>query len=333
MPKVSVIVPNYNHARFLDQRIQSILSQTYQDFELIYLDDASTDNSNEIIAKYADNPRLQIIANQTNSGSPFKQWNKGISLAKGEYIWIAESDDYADLTLLKRLVEKLDTYPSVGVAYCQSFQTDEYGNINSTLHFHTNELDLQRWKVDFIESGHVECSSFLICKNTIPNASGVLFRKSLYEQVGGADTTKVLCGDWLLWTKMLLVSDVAFVAEPLNYFRKHTSTSRARLTKLGYELTESLDVLVLITQNIPVSNEFLMKAINLAWRRWEETLFSETSLTFDKNFDVFRKIIKIKTNWLAKVNIYLQLARRLLQVIRFRLKLGTRLKAVLGTTH
>ena len=89
MPKVSVIIPNYNHAQFLEQRIQSVLDQTYQDFEIIYLDDASTDNSNEVFAKFANNSRIRAIYNQTNSGSPFKQWNKGIRLAQGEYVWIA----------------------------------------------------------------------------------------------------------------------------------------------------------------------------------------------------------------------------------------------------
>jgi len=89
MPKVSVIIPNYNHARFLEQRIQSILNQTYQDFEILYLDDASTDDSNEVFAQFKDDRRIRSILNQTNSGSPFKQWNRGIKAATGDYIWIA----------------------------------------------------------------------------------------------------------------------------------------------------------------------------------------------------------------------------------------------------
>ncbi|MDR1783951.1 MAG: glycosyltransferase, partial [Dysgonamonadaceae bacterium] len=95
--KVSVILPNYNHARFLEQRIQSIVDQTFQEFELIILDDCSTDDSRGIIENYRDNPKVsQIIYNEQNSGSTFKQWIKGINAAKGEYIWLAESDDWAE---------------------------------------------------------------------------------------------------------------------------------------------------------------------------------------------------------------------------------------------
>jgi len=90
MPNVTVIVPNYNHARFLRQRLDSILTQTYQDFELILLDDCSTDDSRTILKEYAADPRVRLELNEANSGSPFKQWNKGVQLAQGKYVWIAE---------------------------------------------------------------------------------------------------------------------------------------------------------------------------------------------------------------------------------------------------
>src|ERR1700747_3572036 len=111
MPKVSVIVPNYNHARFLPKRIDSILGQSFQDFELILLDDCSSDDSRSILSQYASNPRVKIDFNEVNSGSAFKQWNKGVHLARGEYVWIAESDDYADPRFFERLVAVLDRDP------------------------------------------------------------------------------------------------------------------------------------------------------------------------------------------------------------------------------
>src|ERR1017187_1910144 len=112
MPTVSVIIPNYNHARFLRRRIDSVLQQTFQDFEVILLDDCSTDDSRSILSKYADDPRVRIEFNEKNSGSPFKQWNKGVRLAQGSYVWIAESDDYAAERLLERLVAVLDADPT-----------------------------------------------------------------------------------------------------------------------------------------------------------------------------------------------------------------------------
>ena len=109
--KRSIVVPNYNHKRFLLQRLDSILAQSLQDFELILLDDCSTDGSQTILEKYARYLRVRLEFNEVNSGSPFKQWNKGVQLARGKYVWIAESDDYADLRLLERLVAILKPNP------------------------------------------------------------------------------------------------------------------------------------------------------------------------------------------------------------------------------
>src|ERR1700730_3220781 len=111
MPKLTVIVPNYNHERFLAKRLESILNHTFQDVELILLDDCSTDNSRLILSQSVRDHRVRIEFNDVNSGSTFKQWNKGVHLAQGKYIWIAESDDYADVHLLERLVPLLDNDP------------------------------------------------------------------------------------------------------------------------------------------------------------------------------------------------------------------------------
>jgi glycosyltransferase involved in cell wall biosynthesis len=107
MPKVTVVTPNYNYARYLPQRLDSILAQTYQDFELIILDDASTDNSREVIESYAKDPRIRTIYNGENSGSTFKQWNLGLKHARGRYIWFAEADDYAKPSLIETLAKML----------------------------------------------------------------------------------------------------------------------------------------------------------------------------------------------------------------------------------
>jgi glycosyltransferase involved in cell wall biosynthesis len=129
MPEVTVITPNYNHARYLPRRLESILGQTFQDFELIILDNASTDNSREVIEWYAKDPRVKTIFNAANNGSTFRQWSLGLGHARGEYVWFAESDDYAAPTLLETLVDRLDRHPNVGLAYCQSWVVDEDANL------------------------------------------------------------------------------------------------------------------------------------------------------------------------------------------------------------
>jgi len=132
LPKVSIVLPNYNYARYLDERIQSLLNQTYQDFELIILDDCSTDNSIEVIQKYLHDPRVKTKFYKENSGLPYKRWNDGADLAQGEYLLFAGADDSCDPTLIEKLVEKLDRNPSVGLGLCQSWITDSSGKITGS---------------------------------------------------------------------------------------------------------------------------------------------------------------------------------------------------------
>jgi glycosyltransferase involved in cell wall biosynthesis len=187
MPTVNVIVPSYNHAPFLRQRIDSVLRQTYQDFEVILMDDCSTDESRSIISEYATDPRVRIEFNEKNSGSAFKQWNKGVGLARGEYVWIAESDDYADPRLLERLVAVLDEESKVVFAYCHSRRVHDGGRLDGSVEFYTSGPERYRWAVDHTADGREECRNYLVHNNTVPNASAVVFRSALYERIGGAD--------------------------------------------------------------------------------------------------------------------------------------------------
>lgn len=251
MPKVSVIVPNYNHARFLNRRLDSILNQTFTDFEVIILDDASKDNSRDVIRPYLKDPRISFHPNETNSGSPFVQWNRGVELARGEYVWLAESDDYAEKNLLATLVSLLEKNPQVGVAYCQSKRMDDEDKPLGTLADWTADLDPQRWQTGFINDGADECKKYLLWKNTVPNASAVLFRKEVYVRAGGAPVDMRLCGDWLAWVRMLLISGVAFVPQCLNHFRIHTVSVRST-TSMGRHYDEKWKVQRFILQRCAV---------------------------------------------------------------------------------
>jgi glycosyltransferase involved in cell wall biosynthesis len=241
MPKVSIVLPNYNYARYLDERIQSLLNQTYSDFELIILDDASTDNSVEVIEKYTDDPRVKTKFYSENSGLPYKRWNDGADLAEGEYLLIAGADDSCHPTLLEKLVEQLDAYPFVGLAFSQSWGIDGEGNRTHSWKQHTDELDVNRWAKDFVDKGINELE-YLVNKNTLPNASAVLLRRKNFVDAGKFDVSLRLTADWMLWAKMLMISDIAFVAEPLNYFRSHSNTVRNNSEKTGLHISEASQV-------------------------------------------------------------------------------------------
>jgi hypothetical protein len=226
-PTVSVVIPNFNHGPFLVQRIESVLQQTFTDIEVIILDDASTDNSEEVIARYLSDARVTYYRNARNSGSPFVQWNRGVALARGEFVWIAESDDFAEPTLLVSLVEVLRASPRVVLAYCNSLVVDSKGKTVGDMLTYTADLDSTRWRHPFINNGHHECQRYLVWKNTIPNASAVLFRRSAFLASGGAPEELRLTGDWMTWARILCEGEVAYTEKPLNYFRQHDSTVRA----------------------------------------------------------------------------------------------------------
>jgi glycosyltransferase involved in cell wall biosynthesis len=251
---VSIIIPNYNHSSFLKQRIDSVLSQTYQDFELIILDDCSTDISRKIIEQYRSHPKVSnIVLNQQNSGSPFRQWERGIALAKGEWIWIAESDDYAHTELLRQLVAQTGANENIVLSYCQSVEVDNENNQLRTMLWWVKDLDAYRWAKDYVNKGNSEVAEYLLYKNTIPNASAVLFKKSAYQALDSRFTTMKMCGDWLFWVQLLKKGDIAYTAQPLNFFRKHTGTTRIIDTqkKLRKRLEEELVIFQYIKQNIP----------------------------------------------------------------------------------
>jgi hypothetical protein len=268
MPKVSVIIPNYNHAQFLRQRIDTVLAQTYRDFEVILLDDYSTDDSRTILQGYANDPRVALEFNEKNSGSTFKQWNKGVRLARGEYIWIAESDDYADNRLLGTLVKVLDQEPDVVFAYCRSWRMDEHGQKHAFDDLGMNLFDRQRWAADFRVDGREECQKYFVRKTPVTNASAVVFRKTAYERVGGADETMVLCGDWKLWAAMGFEGRIAYVSQPLNYFRTHDSSVRTRMGRVGVSVAEAMQAARWILDRLSLPKAELSavyKAHAVAW--------------------------------------------------------------------
>jgi len=274
-PTVSIVLPNYNYARYLDERIQSLLNQTYSDFELIILDDASTDHSIDIINAYAADPRIRTHFFSENSGSPFRRWNDGASLARGKYLWIAEADDTCEPTLLEKLVPKLEAHPAVGLVYCQSTSIDENGRYIGSWQAYTDTLDPARWREDFVERGRNELN-YLLQRNTIPNASAVLMRRQLFFDAGMADPSFKVIGDWMLWWKILMQADVAFVAEPLNHFRTHAGSVRGKsLQQRLVQFIEEYRGLKSRLDSVPFPPERVETACEDIASRWLKTLLAQ----------------------------------------------------------
>ena len=252
-PKVSVIVPNYNHARYLKARIDSILNQTFQDFELILLDDCSTDNSVELLQSYAGHPHVShIVLNDRNTGSPFLQWQKGIGLAQGEYVWIAESDDTAQPEFLSTTVAVLDQHPQAALCYTGSRLIDEDG--------HDLHRDINQWgnrKLNLPEKhsvidGRRFAARNLYWRNYIANASAVLSRADHLRRIDLHDCIRMrYSGDWLFWFHMALTGDVAEVYADLNNFRQHTQKVTVKAEHNGGGKREDIDIVARMDQQLP----------------------------------------------------------------------------------
>lgn len=251
-PKVSVIVPNYNYCRYLPQRMESIFKQTFKDYEIILLDDCSTDGSKELIETYSKEDRVTAcVVNEKNSGSPFVQWNKGLSMARGEYVWIAESDDYCEETFLNTMVAALDTTPSASFALSGSLLVDEQAqDLN---------LNFDHWKKEdrktLIYNGNDYAKHFLIWKNTAYNASMIVFRRKCAEEVDKGFESLHYCGDWLFWSEMAQEGDVIEIHQKLNRFRRTLkSVTSKSLNSQFAQLKEELLVLSYIWTHFDVDS-------------------------------------------------------------------------------
>lgn len=258
---ISIIIPNYNHASYIKKRIESVLNQTYQDFEVIILDDCSTDNSLAIINQYKNHPKIaKIICNETNSGSTFKQWEKGIALAKGEYIWIAESDDYSDDQFLSNAVNSFSANSNVGLFFCNYETINNHDNIISENNLLYDPL-IDYLPNDSIINGKVFCEKFLFFSNLILNASAVVFKKNMYSHVDKEYIKMKVAGDWRMWVDICYNTQVIFTKQKLNYYRMHTNNVRTKkalllpaegIANYSYfiEKTENLEIRTKLRDNI-----------------------------------------------------------------------------------
>jgi glycosyltransferase involved in cell wall biosynthesis len=289
MPKVSVIIPNYNHAIFLDRRIDSVLSQTIDDFEVIILDDNSGDNSKAIISQFSSHPTIaHIVYNESNSGSVFRQWKKGLKLAKGQYIWIAESDDAADPFFLEKMIPVLDDNPDVGFVYSDSLilkNGASSGRLFSD--FRNFHFKNSKWGQSYINDGRSEITECLWKSCTVNNASAVLFRRSAIEKINPFDRDFRFFGDWYCYLKLCRENKIAYVHEPLNHYNEHSANASLHSRRNLNYVVEYFRIYCWIRANMPEVNRGKLKEQYVSYM----------------SHSVFR-------NWsMAKVKVYWKLFR------------------------
>ena len=318
-PLISVILPSYNVKAYLAQSIESILQQSFTDFELILIDNASTDGSDQILKSFTD-PRIRLYINESNIGYT-RSLNRGLSLARGRYIARMDADDISQKTRFEKQVKFLESNPDYGIIGCSYHVINAEGKIVGTRHMPENDLEI-RWK-------NLLCSPF--CH------PAVMIRKSILDQHQFTfDVEKEPAEDYHLWNKIISHSQGFNLAETLVHYRihgKNESTLRAEeqqrqiesisLThiqqafpdfSISPEEVKALRKLVIFEpgQSTPLSPELLTMATELyltLWKRFsnkysevnnnrffQQKSFDELILLFQPNLRSsasFRTLIKL----------------------------------------
>lgn len=225
---VSVVVPNYNYGKYLQERLDSIFNQSYPIFDLIVADDASTDNSLSELKRIraVSGREFKIISNERNSGAVFRQWLKGAEICAGELLWIAEADDSCCNSFLRELSESM-LDPSVDFAFSNSRQIDDRGILlaDNYDYYYCDSKDAILVRDLTVPAGEF-LEKCLAVRNLILNVSSVLFRKASFVRASErtVDELETFCvaGDWRLYIEICKAGGrVAYVSQPLNTHRRH----------------------------------------------------------------------------------------------------------------
>lgn len=229
--KVSALVPSYNHGRYIRERIESILNQTFTNIELIVIDDGSDDDSHSIISELQSQHGFKYLLNERNSGTPFAAWERICTLASGDYIWVCESDDVAEASFVATAVASLEAEPDAVMFYSSSLIINEVSEtIGHTDSYFHNIWKESRWDTDFSADGLTELLQFQLRGQTVPNMSSALFTAAAFRAAFTPFLKRLrLTGDWLFVGDVMKQGKVVFRHAALSQFRKHEVTSRVRV--------------------------------------------------------------------------------------------------------
>ena len=237
-PRISVVVPNHDYARFLRQRLGSVFAQTCPVHEVLLLDDASADDSLAVARAAAAEwgREIRVVANDVNSGSVFAQWRRAAELARGDWLWIAEADDAAEPRFLETLAGLLAEAADPVLAFADSRAIDADGNPLAPDHkAYYRGAGVTLLDRDGVFAAREFLRAALAERNLVLNASAVLWRRDAFLDALRACETELggfrLAGDWRVLVELLdrAEGEVVYAAEPLNLHRRHAGSVTGRL--------------------------------------------------------------------------------------------------------
>lgn len=275
-PKVSVVVPNYNYGYCIKQRLDSILAQDFPIWEIIIIDDCSKDNSRDEIVSWLNERQCgaKVVFNSENSGSAFKQWENGLNIASGDFVWIAEADDISHKNLLKLLVPELVSKPNLGMSYCSSQPIDIKGDLLAIdYHEYYSDIESLRWEQYYENDGRSELENYFYKKNPILNVSSVIFRtdaiKQSFNQIGDEIGNYRYSGDWYIYIHLLLNYDISYCPIILNKHRRHVD-SITGAGKIDHLIVEIESIYEFLDANVNICD-----SRKLEQRKYIESLINQ----------------------------------------------------------
>ncbi len=273
---LSVIIPNYNYACFLKERLYSILYQKVKISEIIILDDCSTDTSKALIQEIIDNLnsiiQIKFLENKKNSGSPFKQWKKGIKAAESDYVWIAEADDYCHKNFLKEIHNLLKKDSNIVIAYTDTAFIKKNGEyINKTIKNEIDILNTGHWDKSYINSGKKEFNNYTYLNCTIANVSSCVIKRNDYDNILKLAGQFYQSGDWLFYALVMQNGKIAYSNKNYNYYRVH-GNNVSSITKKEAYIKELLKIYDYYDKNFHITKKQKReqdKRIQLLKKNWD----------------------------------------------------------------
>jgi len=202
-PKISVIITAHNYAGFVKQAIESVFSQTMDDYEIIAVNDGSTDTTAEVLGQYENHPKIKVLT-LTNVGLAAAS-NAGVRASSGEYVIRLDADDYFDENILLIESRILDTRPEIGMVYPDYYRIDKHGEI-----------------LECVRLLKVNSEVKLLDRN--PLAAGAMFRRASYDAIGGYNEKLRYQEDYDFWIRFIDKFHVYNVNLPLLYYRQHAES-------------------------------------------------------------------------------------------------------------
>lgn len=220
-PLLSVIIPLYNHEKYIRRAIESVLKQTYPSLELIIIDDGSSDRSFEVARKFHDK-RIRLLT-QENAGA-HQAINRGLGMARGEYLAILNSDDFYEKKRFEVMIRYMQEHPRIGFACSYLTVINEKGR---KLGVKKGWKNMEPWLLEHPQLSFQDPCDFkknLLVANFISTTSNFLFRRSLYEEIGGMRNLR-FAHDWDFALRAAEVTECALIDQPLVRYRVHESNT------------------------------------------------------------------------------------------------------------